>query len=173
MFRGSTPETSLKTPNVPPKKRQKVDKEYTYNDTEIVFRIAIVTGFEIFKPRTGLVARKSFQIHISKLGDPSFFSLHGSTIDSASLSNAKMLVIASSKPIVEITKCTGEGCAGWRIVVHADDVDIIGSGPPRLDVFDGVVIWAPEHENFGIIGYGSVDVLPGGDEFICSCDALD
>ena len=83
-----------------------------------------------------------------------------------------MFTVASSEPVVEAAIYGGEGCSGWRIVVHADDVDILGSWPPGLKVLDGVVVGAPEHEDFGVVGYGSVDVLPGGDEFIRTYDAL-
>ncbi len=83
-----------------------------------------------------------------------------------------MLIVASSEPVIEIAVRASEGCKAWRVVVHADDVDIIGSRPPGLEVFDSVIIRAPEHEDFGVVGHSSVDVLPGGDEFICSYDAL-
>ena len=138
-----------------------------HDDTIIEFR------FVVFKPRNGLEARKLIQIHLSKLGNPSFFFLHGSTIERTSLTNAKVLIVASSERVVEIAIRTGEGCITWRIVVHADDVDVVGSRPPGLDVLDGVVIRAPEHEDFRVVGHSSVDVLPCGDEFICGYDALD
>lgn len=143
------------------------------DDAIIVLRAAIVAGLEVFKPRDGLVAGKSIQVRIRELGNPSFFIRHASTVERASLPDAKMLVVARGEAVVESAVHAGERCAAWRVVVHADHVDVLGTGPPGLDVLDGVVIRAPEHEDFGVVGYGSVDGLPGGDEFVCGYDALD
>ena len=138
-----------------------------HDNTIIVFR------FVIFKPRNGLETWELLQIDVGKLGNPRFFFFHGSTIERASLSNAKMLIVASSEAVVEVAIRASEGCVAWRVVVHADDVDIVGSRPPGLDIFDSVVIRAPEHEDSGVVCYSSVDVLPGGDELIWRYDALD
>ena len=147
-------------------KTDNMDHGHTYND-------AVIVLFEIFKPGHRLVARIFAQIHTGQLRDPSFFRLHGPTIGRASLPDAEMLVVASSEPVVESAVCGGEGCAGGRVPVHADNVDILGSGPPGLDVLDSVVIGAPEHQDLGIIGNGGVDVLPGRGEFLCGYDAFD
>ena len=83
-----------------------------------------------------------------------------------------MLVVASREAVIELAVRGLEGRAGRRIVIHADDIDVVGSRPPGLDVGDRVDIGAPEHEDFGVAGHSGVDGLPGGDEFVRSYDAL-
>lgn len=86
------------------------------NTTILVFRAAVIPRLEIFNHVMDLC--KPTQIHISELGNPSFFCPHGATIERASLSNAKMFVAVSSEPIVEIAiriGTAGEGTAGWKV----------------------------------------------------------
>ena len=78
--------------------------------------------------------------------------------------------MAGCEAVIELAVRGLEGRAGRRIVIHADDVDIVGSRPPGLDVGDGIDVRAPEHEDLRVVGHGGVDGLPGGDEFVHSYD---
>ena len=73
-----------------------------------------------------------------------------------------MLIIRFRKRVVEGAVGAGERGARRRVDVHPDNVDVVGAGPPALDVGDGVGVWGPEHEDFRVGGDGRVDGLPGG-----------
>ena len=80
-----------------------------------------------------------------------------------------MLVVGLCESVVEGAVGAGEGGAGLGVGVQADDVDVVGAGPPALDVGDGLGVWGPEHEDFGVGGDGGVDVLPGSYELGLGC----
>ena len=73
-----------------------------------------------------------------------------------------MLIIRFRKSVVEGAVGAGERGARLGVDVQPDNVDVVGAGPPALDVGDGVGVWGPEHEDFGVGGDGRVDGLPGG-----------
>ena len=79
--------------------------------------------------------------------------------------NAEMLVVFCSKGIVEGPKGIGKGrTSGW-INIHADDVDIIRTGPPPLERAGIIYVRRPEHEYLRITRHSCMHVLPSGDEF--------
>ena len=81
-----------------------------------------------------------------------------------------MLVVSLGVIIVEGSINAGEGGSGSRVNIHADDVDVIGAGPPASHgLAGGIVVGAPEHQDLGVAGNSSMDGLPCRDKFGLRC----
>ena len=85
-----------------------------------------------------------------------------------------MLVVPSREGIVEWAVDAGESGRLGRIGVHvhADDVNVVGTGPPAGEVGGRVGVWGPEHENLRVGRDGCVDILPGRDIFCLRCRVI-
>lgn len=137
----------------------------TLNNTE-------VDTLEIFEPSSRLVARIFGHISVRKLLHPGFLIGDRTTLISACLTNAKVLVVSPGISILEVSIGASEGGAWIWVDIYADDIDVIGTGPPAIYGLAGcVLVRGPEHEDFRITGNCCVDGLPGSLELRESCRA--
>ena len=126
----------------------------------------------IFEPSSRLVARICRYISVRKLLHPGFLRSDRTTVISACLANAEVLVVSPGISIVELSVGAGEGGAWIWIDIDADDIDIVGAGPPAIYGLVGCVsVRGPEHQDFRITRNCCVDVLPGSLELGVSCRA--
>lgn len=123
------------------------------DDTEINLLIKL-------EPRRGFVARVCRNVGIRKLRDPRFFIRDQTAIDNASLTDTEVLVVVLGEGIVEVSIGVGEGGSGTGVDIHADDIDVVCAGPPALYIARGGLVGGPEHQDLGVVGNSSMDILP-------------
>lgn len=117
------------------------------------------------KPRRRFIARISRDVGICKLRDPRFLIRNRPTVVDAGFANAEMLAVPIGESVMKGTVSAGE-CGSWiGVVVHADNVDVIGSGPPAVQDIDCSHIGRLEYEDLGVGCDCIMNDLPCLDEF--------
>lgn len=161
----------VESPNNPTAPSCKIRQRLRNRRRRLALNDAEIHPLVILKPRRRLIARISRNVAVRQLRDPGFPVRDGPTVGGAGFADAEVLAVLLGEAVVEGAVSAGESGAGVGVDVHADDVDVVGTGPPAVEVGDRVFVWGPEHEDFGVAGDGGADSLPGCDEFRLRCRA--